>query len=181
MSQIFKSVAPGNLPPSVPTSFVTDDGAAVPAGNVLNVLGGTSNIDNPNGIETQADPDTGNNLQFVLTNRLTGTGSSANAAVTDLITFPLQGTAGVYRFEFKIAGRDTGTGDGVGYTMFASARTTGTAATVIATPFLDNDEDASLIMGSVDFVASGNDVIVQVTGVTGQTISYSAVGTYVVV
>lgn len=39
MSQIYKSLSSGPVPPSVATSYVTDSGVAVPAFNILNVLG----------------------------------------------------------------------------------------------------------------------------------------------
>ena len=112
-------------------------------------------------------------------NYLVGDATSVNASTEDLITIPMGLTGAVYRFEFQITGRDTITGDGVGYHLFASAKTNGITATVISTPFLDNDEDTSLLSASVDFVASGNNLILQVTGETGQTIIYKAIGQYV--
>ncbi len=41
MSQIIKNLASGPVPPSVATSYVTDSGTAVPALNILNILGGS--------------------------------------------------------------------------------------------------------------------------------------------
>lgn len=111
--------------------------------------------------------------------KLSGTGTSVNAAPVDLITFSLDSSVSVYRFFIHICGRDTGTGDGVGYSIFASARTDGATCTIISSPFNDNDEDTSLVAATATITSSGNDFILRVAGVAGQTVTYRAVGTYI--
>lgn len=176
MSQYYRRVQGGS--PTVPTEFVTDDGSAVPAANILEILGDDTTENNVNGIATTGD---GNTVTVLLTNRLQGTASVTGAVTGDIITFALAAVASVYRFEFKVAGRDTGTGDAAAYSVFASAKTNGAAATIIEVPFYDADEDASLSTAMMTVVASGNSIILRATGVAGQTINYSAVGEYVVV
>ncbi len=171
--------------PVVATSFTTNLGTAVPALNVLNVTALDVTTDNVSGIQTRGGVSTvsgaTNDLEIQLTNRLQGTATIVGAVTGDLITFDLGAVAAVYRFEFDVAGIDTGTDDGVGYSVDASVRTDGAAATVIQEPNIDSDEDASLTGASIDIVASGNNAILRPTGVAGQTINYSAVGLYVVV
>ncbi len=180
MSQIYK-IGSSSPPPAVATSYVTDvNSPAIPAANVLNVLGNDTTLDDPDGIRTDGSSGS-NTLTVQLTNRLTGTGTSTNASVVNLVTFALAATASSYRFNFDVVGRDTTTGDTVGYSVDGTAKTNGATASLVATPFIDNDEDSSLITANIDLVVSGNNVILQVTGVTATTISYKTVGTYVVV
>lgn len=59
MSQYYRRVEGGS--PTVPTSFVTDDGTAVPAANILNVNGDT-------GVTVSANPNGSNNVLISITN-----------------------------------------------------------------------------------------------------------------
>ncbi len=181
MSQFYQGTTSGSLPPSVPTSFVTDNGTVIPAANVVNVNGGSTTASNDNGIEAIANPNLSNNLEILLTNRLTGTATSTNASVESLVTFALGASVATYRVSFDVAGRDTVSGDGVGYTLWGTVKTNGAAASIISSPFIDNDEDASLLGADITLIASGNNVILTVTGVAGRTINYKAVGQYVVI
>ena len=170
------------IPPTVATRYITDvNSPAIPSGNDLNVLGNDTTDDDPDGIRTDGSSGS-NTLTVQLTNRLTGTGTSINAATSDIVTFALS-VAGAtsYRFNFYVVGRDTATGDTVGYSVDGTAKTTGAAASMVATPFIDNDEDASLVTADIDLIALGNNIILRATGVAGQTITYKAVGLYMVV
>jgi hypothetical protein len=60
MSQFYQGVTEGALPPTVPTSFVTDSGTVIPAAHVVNVNGGS-------GVQVIANPDGSNNMVIRLT------------------------------------------------------------------------------------------------------------------
>jgi hypothetical protein len=60
MSQIIKDLSSGPVPPTVPTSFVTDSGTVIPALNIVNVNGG-------DGVEVSANPNGSNNMVISLT------------------------------------------------------------------------------------------------------------------
>ena len=176
MSQIY---VPGTgSSPAVPTSFNTDSGTATPVANTLNILGNDTTDNDIDGITTTGS---GSTVSVLLTNRLQGSGSTTGATTADLITIALGASAAVYRLEFKVSGRDTTSGDGVGYSVLTSIRTDGVTATVIQSPFIDTDEDASLTGANIDFIASGNNGILRVTGVALRTINYQSVGYYILV
>jgi len=175
MSQFYVGVTAGSLPPSVPLSFTTDSGIATPVANNLNILADDTTNNNANGLTTSG---AGNTVTVLLTNRLQGTGSTVDAATSDIITFSLGATPGTYAFEVRVAGFESTTPAGVGYSLFGTVRTTGAAGTVAGTVDRINNEEAALVLANATIVASGNNAVVQVTGVAGFTISWSVVGLY---
>lgn len=178
------STASSPVPPAVPTSFTTQNGTAIPLANVLIINAIDSTEDNDNGIIAKGGvvgTGTSNEVDVVITNRLQGASSATGAVTTDIITFALAATPTVYRMFFDVVGRETTSGDGLGYSLFASIKTNGVAATVVKEFFDDVDEDTSLEAGLIEVLASGNNMVLRATGVAGKTITYKAVGTYVAV
>ena len=177
MSQFY--LTPPGGAPAIPTAFVTDSGTATPAANTLNIVTGlplaTSTV---NGIQTSAS---GSTVTIQLTNALYGSATLTGVGPTTLVTLPLN-AGSVYRIYFQVTGRDTTSGDGVGYDVWGSIKRVGSgAAVIIQSPFIDTDEDVTLNTGSINLIASGNNAVLQVTGVVGRTIAYNATGYYTVV
>ena len=174
MSQVYKNLAAGPVPPEVATSYVTDDGTAIPAANVLNVLGG-------DGIETYADPDLSNNLFIKVQNSFVDQATTVGAVTADLstITLPISGT---YTIESRIAAWKTvgGAGDaGAGYSINGVVRSSGGVATIIGDSDGFAHSDTELDDADVEIVVSGNTAIVRVLGVTGLTINWGGFTVYV--
>jgi hypothetical protein len=178
MSQFFKSVN-GVIPPGTAIVTVTgDDGVPVPpdaAGN-LNLFGGETTANNLFGIRTV---NTAANTESVqLTNRVQGFISTNDATPNNIITFPLGATPGVYSFQGSIEAFDTTDTAGGAYTFTAAVRTTGAAAIQIGTEIKDVFEEAAMSTADFDITVSGNNLIVQVTGIAATAIDWRALVTY---
>lgn len=166
-------------PPTSLTTIVTDVGTVIVAANTVNMNGGQTTANTTAGIRTIANPTTSNNEVIQLTNRLQGQGSTVGAVTADIITFALGATPGTFKFHFEISGFNALTPAGLGYSIEASVRTTGVAATVVSIPDGDEDEEAALSLADWAVIASGNNAILRVTGVAGLTINWGSVGYYV--
>ena len=171
--------ASGPVPPAVPTSFVTDvNSPSVPVASIENVIGGQTSVDTVAGIRTDGSSGS-NTLTVQLTNRLQGTVTTAGAVTSTVITFSLGATPAAYKFHFEMTAFNSATPAGLGYSIEASARTTGLAATIISIPDADEDEDVAFATADWAVIASGNNILLQAVGVAALTINWSAVGYYV--
>lgn len=180
MSQIYKSLTSGPVPPQVPTSFQTDNGTAVPLANVLIIHADDSRENNTNGIIAKGGivgTGTQNEVDVIITNRLQGTGTTVNAGTSDIITFTPT-VVGTYAMEIRVAAYNTTSLLGAGYSLFGAIRFDGVNSN-ICDPFdpLDNEE-GTMINTGLDILVSGANVILRSTGYAAQTINWSAVALY---
>jgi len=163
MSQIYKSTS-GT--PSVATSYVTDSGTAVPAANILNVLG-------TDGVTTSG---AGNTVTVSLESANTASGQTVGAVSTNIPFFTFTATPGTYGFRVTVAAfvsAGTDANDGGGYFFTGAVRTDGAATTIIGVTDKFVVEDASLVGANVVVDVSGNTLIATVTGVAGDTIEWN--------
>ncbi len=177
MSQIYKSLTSGPVPPAVPTSFVTDvNSPSVPIANVENVFGGSVTTNDAQGIQTDGSSGS-NTLTVQLTNRLQGTGTTVGVGTADIITFTPT-VIGTYSIEYRTAAYNVTGSIGAGYSYFGAIRFDGVNSN-ICDPFDEiNNEEGTMTNSELDVVVSGANVILRATGYAAQTINWSSVGLY---
>lgn len=177
--------AAGPVPPTVPTSFTTDigngnpavaPGSAIPSGNNLEILGGTSTLNNVNGIQTDANPNGGKILFIELTNRFRQVTTTVGA-VNSIMTILTALAAGTYVLDMEVGAFATAGGPaGNGYTIVGAVISNGVTATLLPNQQKDSFEQtigANAVLG-----VSGNTVTVTVTGVIAFSFDWSVTGIY---
>lgn len=175
MSQFYIGVTAGSLPPSVATSYVTDDGIAIPAANILNVLANDTNVNNDNGIQTIGS---GNTVTVQLTNRLTGFVTTTDDTPTTLISVPLGSDAGTYLATGDVLAYNVTDSGGAAYTYEGAATTDGATGIEIGVEQRNQFEQAVMAAADFSFGISGNNAFVQVIGIPGKTINWSCLFNY---
>lgn len=188
MSQIYKSSASGPVPPSVATSYQTDNGTAVPAANVLIVHGNASTENNTNGIIAKGGvvgTGTSNEVDIVVTNRISGNVTTSDATPTTLASLDLTTIGnGVFTFDVQISGFDVTDNEGVGYAIFGTIKNIAGVLSLIGTPDKINNEDVApvnITAADANLTFSGTSAIIQVTGIAATTFHWRTVATYVYV
>lgn len=183
MSQFFQGVTAGALPPSVATQFNTQNGNAVPLANVLIINAIDSTENNSNGVISKggvAGTGVSNEVDVVLTNRITGTATTTDAVTPQTVySFPLGAVAGTYLLEVRVVGFNTTDSLSAGYTSYRVLRTDGATATEIsATPGIISEE-TTMTGVLVSNGVSGNNATLTITGLAGKTINWLALTTYI--
>lgn len=174
----------GPVPPAVPTSFVTQNGTAVPAANILIVNANDSTENNANGIISKGGvvgTGTANESDIILTNRLQGIQTTVGLQTLPMITFTPT-VVGVYAIEARVAAYNITSTLGAGYSIFGTIRFDGVNSNLCGTMDRIVNEEGTMSAANVTMSVSGANALINAVGYSplavDQTINWSAVGLY---
>lgn len=183
MSQFFIETTSANLPPTVPTSFPTDNGIAVPLSNVLIVLGKSSSENDVDGIITKggvAGTGTQNEIDVVLTNRITGTVQTVGLTTNTVISFTPPNTEGGYSLTITVVGYISSDKVSSSWDIYGTVTADGLGGfTTEGTPVRNMIGNATFDVNEVTVSIGGGSILVIATGLTAKTIRWTGLLTYI--
>jgi hypothetical protein len=164
-----------------PVETLTGDtgGPVPPTANNIDIIGGSSSINNINGLLVAGNSASSTEV-VTLTNRFYSSAITTTNTPTNLFTFPLDIVGASYNFTVTTAVYDRTNNKGGTYTAMFGVRTNGTTPVIIGFTTPLNSEDAELNPSSFTLNVSGNNFIVTITGIAATTISWNSLVTYVV-
>lgn len=115
---------------------------------------------------------------ITLKNTLTGTGQTVGATTANLIAVTPTNLKG-FAIQALVVGYDTANLETIGGEVIGGGRRN-TNVTIVGTPDVTVHSDAGLAAGNINLVASTSTFVIQVTGVAGRTIDWTASVEYVV-
>lgn len=173
------SAIAGPVPPTVPTSFVTDSGTAVPALNILNVLTSDTIANDDDGI---TDTGSGNTVTTFITNRITATATTSDGAgQTQTVTLLTPSNSTAQTFNANVTGFDSAGNAMTGGTIIGISRKAAGIVTVVGTNDVFEESDATLATADYNIISSGGDIIAEFIGVAGLSINWKVLFTYIIV
>lgn len=187
MSQIYKAITSSTpLPPAIPTSFVTQNGTAVPAANILIVNAIDSIENNDNGIIAKGGvvgTGTSNKVDIALTNRTKVTSTTSDGAgQTKTVNIFTPAVSTGITFIVSVTGYDSANNEIAGGEIIGLA-TTSSLGVVLIVGSNDTFDDASAGLAATDWniVTDGTQIQIEFVGIAGRTINWSAIFTYDIV
>ena len=182
MSQIYKALTSGPVPPAVPDQFTTDvGGPAIPVANNLNLLGRDTIVNDDDGIRTNNDASGSENVYVELTNRLFGSGQTIGAVTSTILTFPFNTNTGpgTYIFTFTTIAYNVTNNLSAYYGTQFGVRFSGGVGTLLPAPDYNTMEEGIMINCDILFGITGQaDLTVEVTGLVDDTIEWKTNGIY---
>lgn len=178
MSQIHVPASAEPPPPEVPTSFVTDDGTAIPVNNILNLVTDSTPENNNNGIQDEGSGDT---VTILLTNRIIGETTTTDATTQEVVLFPFNTNTGpgTYFFDFHTVAYNQTDALSAGYQTQFCVRWDGALGTLIFPQDYVTCEEGTMIDCDIVFVSTGvSSLTIEITGLAAKTISWQITGTY---
>lgn len=165
-------VGQSNSPGGALKTLTGDTGGAISpdSSDNINILGGT-------GASVAGNAGT-HTLTVNLNSYSNQTVTTTNATPNNSMTIPLGAVPGVYTFDINISAYDLTDAVGAGYSIFGTIRTDGSAGTLIGTPDEIVNEDTIMQATDLGLVVSGNNAVIQVTGILATTIHWRSITFY---